>query len=90
MKAKLTLSIEKELIETAKQYARENGRSLSELVELFLKKIYPSPNSESSTLNEPLPPAIAKLKGSLNPPLSNNYKAELEQALIERYEKRSN
>jgi predicted HicB family RNase H-like nuclease len=39
MGTKLTLTVEKEVIERAKSYAKSNGRSLSELVENFLESI---------------------------------------------------
>jgi len=39
MSAKLTLSIEEEVIEIAKQYAKKQGRSLSNIVEEYLKSI---------------------------------------------------
>ncbi|WKN42377.1 DUF6364 family protein [Tunicatimonas pelagia] len=37
MNTKLTLTIEKEIIEIAKKYAKEKGQSLSEMVENYLK-----------------------------------------------------
>lgn len=39
MRTKLTLTIEKEIIEVAKKYAREKGQSLSEMVENYFKLI---------------------------------------------------
>lgn len=39
MNTKLTLTIEKEVIEIAKEYAQEKGQSLSELVENYFKFI---------------------------------------------------
>ncbi|HOZ84998.1 MAG TPA: DUF6364 family protein [Niabella sp.] len=37
MSTKLTLTIEKEVIENAKEYARGKGQSLSEMVENYFK-----------------------------------------------------
>ena len=37
MNTKLTLTIEKEVIEIAKEYAKEKGQSLSEMVENYFK-----------------------------------------------------
>jgi hypothetical protein len=37
MDTKLTLTIEKEVIEIAKEYAKEKGQSLSEMVENYFK-----------------------------------------------------
>jgi hypothetical protein len=39
MKAKLTLTVEKEVIEQAKIYAQQTNRSLSKLIEEYLEKI---------------------------------------------------
>lgn len=39
MTSKLTLSIEKEIIEKAKRFAKRSNRSLSDIVESYLKKI---------------------------------------------------
>lgn len=39
MTTKLTLTVEKGIIEKAKSYARRTGRSLSELVENYLENI---------------------------------------------------
>lgn len=39
MTTKLTLTVEKEVIEKAKSYARHTGRSLSEIVEDYLQEL---------------------------------------------------
>jgi predicted HicB family RNase H-like nuclease len=39
MNTKLTLTIEKEVIEIAKEYAKEKGQSLSEMVENYFKLV---------------------------------------------------
>jgi len=39
MTTKLTLSVEKDIIERAKIYAQNTGRSLSELIESYLESI---------------------------------------------------
>ncbi len=39
MKQKLTLSLDKEVIENAKKYAKEEGTSVSNLVENYLRLI---------------------------------------------------
>lgn len=39
MNTKLTLSIDKEVIERAKEFAKKSNRSLSELIETYLSKI---------------------------------------------------
>lgn len=44
MTTKLTLTIEKEVIERAKRYAKSTGRSLSELIEAYLESIVQEDN----------------------------------------------
>ncbi len=39
MKTKLTLSIDKKIVERAKSYIKKQGRSLSSLVETYLRVI---------------------------------------------------
>ena len=39
MNTKLTLTLEKSVIEKAKRYAKQSGRSLSGLVESYLEKV---------------------------------------------------
>ncbi len=57
--AKLTLSVDKEVIRRAKRYARAQGSSVSRLVESYLELIAgPSANSED-------PPVLRSLRGIL-------------------------
>ena len=39
MNTKLTLTLEKDVIEKAKRYAKDSGRSLSAIVESYLEKL---------------------------------------------------
>ena len=39
MQTKLTLSIDRQIIERAKEYAKKSNRSLSDIVETYLEKI---------------------------------------------------
>ena len=60
MNTKLTLTIEKEVIKIAKEYAKERGQSVSEIVEnyfkfLSIKRIELSENQ--------LSPRVKKLRG---------------------------
>jgi hypothetical protein len=60
MTTKLTLTVEKSVIEKAKFYAKETGRSLSEIVEDYLVTIT---SEEDNTSN--LSPGLKKLLGCL-------------------------
>jgi len=48
MQTKLTLSIEKSVIEKAKLYAKNTGKSLSEIIQNFLETL-----TEENTVEEP-------------------------------------
>ncbi len=83
MSTKLTLSIEQEVIIKAKRYARNQGRSLSNIIEEYLKSI-----SFESTIDEKkeLSNIIKELKGSIQIPNENkSYSEILEDALLEKY-----
>lgn len=49
MNAKLTLSINRAIIEKAKQYAKGNNQSLSQIIESYLEKI----TSDNPELGDP-------------------------------------
>jgi hypothetical protein len=62
MKAKLTLSIDERLIQKAKRYAREQGASVSELVERYFAVLGDAPNvqyEENSAFTRSLRGAIS-------------------------------
>jgi hypothetical protein len=81
MNTKLTLTIEQTIIEKAKKYASDKGRSLSDIIENYLKVITKEDNNESIELT----PVVKSLKGSFNAPKNINYKKELSKSLTEKY-----
>ena len=83
MSTKLTLSIKEKVIEEAKEYAKRSGKSLSSIVEEYLKSLS---SRNTSKKNKDLSKLVRELKGSVELP-SNfvSYKATLEDALIEKY-----
>ena len=66
MNTKLTLSLKKEVIEDAKIFAKETGRSLSELVEKYLESI--TQNNSSLDKNESISPRLRRLIGVVKLP----------------------
>jgi len=62
MNGKLTLSIEKSVIEKAKLYAKKSGRSLSDLIESYLEKLI----ATSEGLEEEVPEEFKDLFGSIH------------------------
>ncbi len=82
MSTKLTLTIEEKVILSAKKYAQEKGKSLSNLVENYLKSI----SSNETDLNT-LSPKVTKLMGVIKLPADFNYKEELGNSLSKKYKK---
>lgn len=81
MNTKLTLTIERSIIEKAKKYARNKERSLSDLIENYLKTLIRDETSEK----EELMPAVKSLKGLFKIPENFDYKQELGDRLSEKY-----
>lgn len=80
-KLKLTLTIEQTIIEKAKKYANNKGRSLSNIIENYLKAITRDENVETIELT----PNVKSLKGSFKAPQNFNYKKELSKKQTQKY-----
>ncbi len=70
MVTKLTLTVEKSTIEKAKSYAKNTGRSLSELVEKYLESITLEDNTQKLSSN------LKKIVGSVKLPDDFNEEEE--------------
>jgi hypothetical protein len=81
MNTKLTLTIDQTIIERAKKYANHKGRSLSNIIENYLKAITKEENVEDIELT----PIVKSLKGSFKAPQNFDYKKELSKSLTEKY-----
>ncbi len=82
MNTKLTLTIEQTIIERAKVYAKEKGRSLSDIIENYLKSI----TSDKQDSESELSPLVKSLKGSFKAPTDFDYKKELAKRLTKKYQ----
>lgn len=82
MNTKLTLTIEKEIIQKAKEYAKDKNRSLSDIVENYLKILT---KEEKEKELKKLNPVVKSLKGSFKIPKNMDYKKELRNRLEEKY-----
>jgi len=76
------LTIEKEVIETAKKYAKEKGQSLSEMVENYFKLI--TVNRRKNIPKE-LSPKVRKLRGIIKTDKNFDYKQVLTEELSKKY-----
>jgi hypothetical protein len=79
MSKKLTLTLEKEVIAMAKDFAKEHGQSLSELVENYFKLL--TKNKESDNTIE-LSSKVKSLKGILKVDKDFDYKKVLEEEIL--------
>lgn len=82
MNTKLTLTIEESVIKKAKKYASGKKRSLSDIVENYLKVIA---NEVEDKQNNELTPLVKSLKGSFKAPEDFDYTKELSKSLSGKY-----
>ena len=80
MTTKLTLTIDDSVIAVAKKYAKEKGKSLSDIVENYLMSLT---SKESKVEN--ISPKILKLMGTIELPKDYDYKKELTKGLMRKY-----
>ncbi len=81
MNTKLTLSIERSVIEKAKQYAKMQGRSLSDIVENFLISI----TNEQKKKRPEQGQILRSLRGSFKAPGKDDYKKALSEILANKH-----
>ena len=79
MNTKLTLKLDKNIIEKAKEYASLRNLSLSKLVEVYFQKLI-----IKEEFKQKLSPRVRKLSGILKGK-DLNYKSELENSLRKKY-----
>lgn len=83
MNTKLTLTIEQEIIKRAKAYAKDKNRSLSDIIENYLKMLT---KEEQKERPKQLTPIVKSLKGSFKMPKKDmDYKKELRDRLGKKY-----
>lgn len=62
MQSKLTLTVDQEVIESAKEYAKDNARSLSNIIEEYLKSLVSKKQAKTNVKYSKL---VKELKGSV-------------------------
>jgi len=82
MNTKLTLNIEKDLIEIAKKYAQESRQSLSSLVQNYFKYL----TGDNKILdNIDISPTVKTLSGIISLNNDYDYKKEYKKHIIDKY-----
>lgn len=85
MNTKLTLSLEKKVIEDAKMYAKGTGRSLSEMVENYFKSLVAKSNKDNSENEDEIDPSLKKLIGIIKLPPDFDIKQARDEHYKEKY-----
>lgn len=80
MDKKLTLSLDQNIIEQAKEYAKINQISLSKLIESYLASL-----TKRKENNIKITPLVESLSGVIDIPLDFNEKDAYSDYLIEKY-----
>lgn len=83
MLTKLTLTIDQEVVEQAKEYAQKKNRSVSRIVEEYLKNI--TMNNDSFTSFSDLKAPITDSISGMFQDNGKPYKDMLDEALLEKY-----
>jgi Family of unknown function (DUF6364) len=78
MTTKLTLTMDDAVILSAKDYANRSGKSLSSVVENYLKSL-------SEKNDDDIAPRVRKMMGVIKLPEDFDYKKELGNALTKKY-----
>ena len=86
MKTKLTLTLEKEVIQQAKAYAKNHGQSLSKMVENYFKIITEKEKNKYNLDENELSPRVKKLRGIISLDEEIDYKEVLIEELQKKYE----
>jgi len=81
MDTKLTLMLEKRVIERAKAYARRHHKSLSGMVENYFKNL----TETAKTDDEEVPELVKSLKGIAKMPANFDFKKDYARHLEDKY-----
>lgn len=79
MTTKLTLTVDKSIIERAKSYAKNTGRSLSEIIENYLENITNDMDTDE------LSPKLQNIVGAVKLPKDFDEKTEMRNALEKKH-----
>lgn len=84
MDAKLTLKFDKQVVENAKEYAVKNNKSLSRIIESYLK-LLTSQEKNSDAEEIIITDFVKSLSIKADLPVNYNYKEEYSHYLNEKY-----
>lgn len=82
MNTKLTIVLEQEIIQKAKDYAKQKNRSLSNIIENYLKSLTKEDVKKETVKVSPI---VKSLRGSFKLPKDFDYKEELIRAIEKKH-----
>lgn len=82
METRLTLKMDKSIIERAKNYAKSNHLSISDLIANYLMTITQVPKADTNTFQSPI---VDSLAGIIHLPEDYDYKKEYSNYLIDKH-----
>jgi antitoxin component of RelBE/YafQ-DinJ toxin-antitoxin module len=85
MTAKLTLSINKDVIKNAKHLSQKKGISISQMVEKFLKQSIEEHPEKQLSIKENLPPFLKKMHGAIKTTDKRAYRDVYREYITEKY-----
>jgi hypothetical protein len=80
MNAKLTLSLDRDIIEQAKEFSRSHHKSLSKLIEGYLRQVTHSDDSSKQVT-----PLVAKISGVIDAQKLGDHKGGYADYLVDKY-----
>lgn len=83
MDSKLTLKLDKSVIERAKEYAKKNQVSLSRLIENYLASLTQKDKTNKKEIE--ISPFVKSIATGVSLPDDFNYKEEIADYLLEKY-----
>ncbi|MDR0865328.1 MAG: DUF6364 family protein [Candidatus Symbiothrix sp.] len=85
MDAKLTLKLNKGIVEKAKEYASSNHQSLSKLVESYLHLLVITESNKLNNQEITISPFVKSMSSGVHIPADLDYKTEYSNHLTEKY-----
>jgi len=85
MKKKLTLKMNKFVIEKAKKYAASHNLSLSQIIELYLQSLAEQEDIVKDKSDIQISPFVKSMSSGVHMPTNLEYKVDYVNHLIEKY-----
>lgn len=85
MDTKLTLKLDKVVIERAKEYATSHNRSLSRIIESYLQSLTIKEDSKTSKTDIQISPFVKSMSSGVQIPADLDYKNDYSNYLAEKY-----